>query len=152
MTCMVRSQKSLYFNPARVDLDSTEEISVGAFARRQWLRQIAIGLVGALCITAAVSLYFLLRPTTKLNAATTYPVCRRCVSCGYEDTTRVPFDQTYPMQCPQCGKMTLQQLWRCLQCNKTFVPDQRGGPMICPFCGSEHVGSAVPPEPLSEKP
>lgn len=145
-------RKSLYFNPARVDLDSTDEIVIGAYARKQWLRQIAIGLVGILLMGAAASLYFLMRSASRGNPGTTYPVCRQCVSCGYEDVASVAFNQTYPMQCPQCGEMALMQLWRCRQCQKTFVPEQRGSRMTCPNCNSDQVGSAVQSEPLAISP
>jgi predicted RNA-binding Zn-ribbon protein involved in translation (DUF1610 family) len=149
---MMREQKPLYFDPSRVDLDSTEELTIGAFARRQWQRQIAIGLVGVLLIAASLFIYVMLRPAPKPNSDTTYPVRRQCVSCGYQDTLRVAYDQTFPMKCPKCGEMAVQALWQCQGCQKTFVPEQRGSRVVCPFCGSDHVGSAIQSESLPVKP
>ena len=149
---MVRDHKPLYFDATRIDLDSTEELTIGAFARRQWQRQVGIGLVGVLLITVAFLIYTFLRPVEKPNSIASYPVRRQCASCDFEDTAWVPANQTFPMQCPKCGEMTVQALWRCQACQKTFVPEQRGGRVVCPFCGSDHVGSAVDPQSLKESP
>lgn len=129
----------------RLESEETEEVSVGAYARRQLRRRILIGVFGVVLIGGALTVYQLLRPPGDERRADRYPVRVRCVSCGHVTTVQVRFGQTFPMKCPKCGEMACQLLWHCRDCGAEFVPEQVGTTVRCPECGSERVGSAATP-------
>ena len=124
---------------------SSEEVSVGAYARRQLRRRVFVGVVGGALIIGALTLYSLLKPPGQADRDDRYPVRVHCASCDHAATVRVRFDQTFPMRCPECKQPASQVLWRCRQCGQQFVPEQTGLVVRCPECGSERVGSAAAP-------
>ena len=142
---MARTQKPLSFEPSRLRLGSTEEVRVGAYARRQLRRRIMIGVFGAVLIAGGFALYHQLRPKSAGGDVDRYPVRVRCVSCGYTAEIRVPFAQTFPMACPECGELLCRVVWRCQDCGAEFVPEQTGTVLRCPECNSDQVGSAATP-------
>ena len=124
---------------------SAEEVSVGAYARRQFRRRLLVGVLGAALIVGALTLYNFLKPPGRTDQGDRYPVRVRCVSCGHTAIVRVQYDQTFPMRCPECGELACQVMWQCRQCGHQFVPEQTGTILRCPECGSERVGSAATP-------
>jgi predicted Zn-ribbon and HTH transcriptional regulator len=142
---MVRANRPSSFDLRGVGHASAEEVSVGAYARRQFRRRVLLGVFGAALIIGAIMLYEVRRPPTLGEPGDRYPVRVRCASCGYTATLRVPFDQTFPMRCPKCGQVACQELWQCRECGHQFVPEQTGTILRCPECGSERVGSAATP-------
>ena len=124
---------------------SSEEVSVGAYARRQLRRRVLVGVFGGALIVGALTLYSFLKPPGLANQGNRYAVRTRCASCGHTATVRVRFDQTFPMRCPACKEPACQVMWQCRECGQQFVPEQTGPVSGCPQCGSERVGSAVTP-------
>ncbi len=121
------------------------ERSVGAYARRQRRRQVAVALAGVGLIVVAVIVYELF-PQTVRNAPRTYPVMVRCAACGFEGALYVPFDQAFPANCPKCGQPGCRPLWKCDDCGNRFIPDQTAPPVVCPRCKSQRVGAVPPPK------
>jgi DNA-directed RNA polymerase subunit RPC12/RpoP len=142
---MAKRAKPLSFDPSRFQLGSTEEVRVGAYARRQLQRRILLGVFGVLLIAGAVALYVQLRPPRGGEGTDRYPVCVRCASCGHTATVQVPFGHTFPMECPACGDRACQMVWECRDCGSRFVPQQTGTVVRCPECDSQRVGSAATP-------
>jgi DNA-directed RNA polymerase subunit RPC12/RpoP len=142
---MARSRGPLGFDASNLDRGSREDVSIGAYARRQLRRRILLGVFGLLLMGGALVLYYELRPPRTASSDDHYAVRVRCLSCGHSMTTRVPHTQTFPMKCPSCRKPTCQPLWQCRDCDAEFVPEQTGGVVHCPQCGSERVGSATQP-------
>ena len=142
---MGRAPKALSFETSHPRLGSSEEVRVGAYARRQLRRRIAIGLFGTVLIAGAIALYYQLRPTSAGSSLAHYPVRVRCVSCGHTAVISVPLAQTFPIRCPACGEATCREVWRCRACQAEFVPEQTGIPLRCPQCNSDRVGSAAAP-------
>jgi predicted Zn-ribbon and HTH transcriptional regulator len=142
---MAKRAQPLSFDPSRFQLGSTEEVRVGAYARRQLQRRILLGVFGVLLIAGAFVLYVQLRPHGEATDVERYPVRVRCASCGYSATVHVPFAQTFPMECPACREMACQVLWRCRDCGAEFVLEQTGPLVRCPACRSERIGSAAVP-------
>ena len=145
MHAMARPSRPLSFEPSRFRFGATDEVRVGAYARRQLQRRITIGVLGALLITGAFGLYTQLRLKSAAGDADRYSVRVRCVACGHNATVRVPFAQTFPMKCPACGEVMCRVVWQCRNCDTEFVPEQTGTVLRCPECGSEEVGSAATP-------
>jgi predicted Zn-ribbon and HTH transcriptional regulator len=142
---MARSHQPPGFEPSRLRRGSREEVQVGAYARRQRRRRILMGLFGALLIAGALALYYQLRPRAEAGAADRYPVCVRCSACGFTARLRVPFTQTFPMECPSCKEPACRVLWECRDCGARFVPQESGKEQRCPQCNSLRVGSAATP-------
>lgn len=130
-------------DPREVALREGDEIRIGAYARRQRLRTLAIALIGLGMVAGAVFMYLRIRPPADSLPARTYPVVVRCETCGHETKLQAPFDAVFPVKCPHCGRMTALAAWRCRDCGKTFVPESTREDVTCPECGSEAVGSAV---------
>jgi len=142
---MARADKPLSFDVRGVEHGSAEEVSVGAYARRQFRRRVLIGAFGAALIVGAFALYQFLKPPGQADQGERYPVRVRCVLCGHTAIVRVPYDQTFPMRCPECRELACQVMWQCRQCGHQFVAEQTGPVVRCPECGSERVGSAATP-------
>ena len=96
-------------------------------------------------IAAAIWMYSELRPHFIPDKPDEYPVTVRCDVCGHIQEIQVPFGQTFPTQCEECGGLACRPLWRCRHCNETFAPEKVGGTVRCPKCGSLEVGSAAKP-------
>ncbi|RMF83111.1 MAG: hypothetical protein D6744_05340 [Planctomycetota bacterium] len=130
-------------DPRELALRDGDEIRIGAYARRQRLRTLAIALVGLGMVVGAVVMYLRIRPPAGSLPSRTYPVVVHCEACGHEANLQVPFDAVFPIKCPRCGRMTALAAWRCRDCGKTFVPESTREDVTCPECGSEAVGSAA---------
>ena len=142
---MVKTGGNLGFDPSRIKFNSREEVRVGAFARRQRRQRLLVGAVGVGLIAAAVWMYVELRPSLTPENPNRYPVAVRCDVCGHVQEIRVPFGQTFPTKCEECGGLACRPLWRCRNCDETFAPEKVGGTVQCPKCGSLEVGSATSP-------
>jgi predicted Zn-ribbon and HTH transcriptional regulator len=142
---MARTTRRLSFDTRGLERGSSEEVSIGAYARRQRRRRVLVGVFGGALIVGALTLYSLLKPPGHAAQGDRYAVRVRCAMCGHIATVRVRFDQTFPMQCPKCKAPACQAMWQCRQCGHQFVPEQPGLPVSCPECGSDQVGSAVAP-------
>jgi len=140
---MARSNKVPGLEPPRLRLGSREEVQVGAYARRQRRRRFLLGFFGALLIAGAFALYYQLRPGGAAQAGDGYLVCIRCSACGFTVKLRVPFTQTFPMECPSCGQPACRVVWECRDCGMQFVPDENATEKRCPRCNSRRVGSAA---------
>jgi predicted RNA-binding Zn-ribbon protein involved in translation (DUF1610 family) len=149
-TAMSRRRTSISIEAYQRGLESTGEVRIGAYARRQRRRRVLVALLGVLLIAGAVGLYMGLHywmphPGTGA-AAGTYPVKVRCVSCGYSATLDVPYEGiTFPLTCPRCGERACKQLWKCRACGEEFLPEEGSAEKRCPACGSLEVGSAAIP-------
>lgn len=141
---MTRRRRPIDLEAYRRGLDSTGEVRVGAYARRQRRRRALLASFGLVLIVGAVGLYSALRPEREATGQT-YPVKVRCISCGYSATLEVPFQQTFPLSCPRCGEKACKELWKCRACGHEFLPDQRADEKHCPACGSSEVGTATVP-------
>lgn len=142
---MTRRRRPIDLEAYRRGLDSTGEVRVGAYARRQRRRRALLALFGLVLIVGAVGLYSALRPEPEATGQT-YPVRVQCISCGYAGTLDVPFKETtFPLTCPQCGERACKQIWKCRACDHEFIPGAGGEPIRCPACGSSEVGSAAVP-------
>ena len=142
---MARPPGSSRFDAVRLGLDSTGEIRIGAYARRQRRRRLLVGALGVSLIAAAVWMYFELRPDVSPDNPERYPVVLRCGDCGEVSETDVRFGQTFPAKCSKCGEVACRPLWQCRDCGARFVPDQTGAAIHCPECNSLAVGSAAGP-------
>lgn len=142
---MARTSGPLDFEERRFGRGAGEDVSVGAYARRQFRRRVLVGAFGAALIVGAFALYQLLKPPGPADQSDRYPVRVRCVLCGHTAVVRVRFDQTFPMRCPECRESACQEMWQCRQCGHQFVPEQTGTIVCCPECGSQRVGSAASP-------
>ncbi len=57
-----------------------------------------------------------------------------CKACGYTGEAKVPLQQEFPMECPNCGSKQLIEGLKCLGCPKIFEkPTQLV--FRCPQCG-----------------
>ncbi len=142
---MARTSRPLDFKEGRFGRGADKDVSVGAYARRQFRRRVLLGVFGAALIMGAFALYQLLKPPGQADQGERYPVRVRCVLCGHTAIVRVQYDQTFPMRCPECRELACQVMWQCRQCGHQFVPEQTGTILRCPECGSERVGSAATP-------
>jgi len=136
-------QRPLKIDPATLGGQEAREVQIGAYARRQRRKRLAIGLAGVALIAAGWWLYLELRPKPAgVRTATTVVV--RCTSCAWEGRLTVPADQRFPMDCPQCGQRACEVLWRCRDCGERFVPPRGADPLRCPRCESLRVGALEP--------
>lgn len=141
---MTRRRRPIDLEAYRRGLDSTGEVRVGAYARRQRRRRALLALFGAALIVGAVGLYWALCPKAE-ETEETYPVKVECISCDYSGTLEVPFGQTFPLTCPVCGEKGCKELWKCRACAHQFLPEPSTGEKQCPACGSQSVGTAAVP-------
>jgi predicted Zn-ribbon and HTH transcriptional regulator len=142
---VARTSRHLSFDVRGLARGSSEEVSVGAYARRQFRRRVFVGVFGGALIIGALTLYSLLKPPGQADQGDRYPVRVHCASCGHAASVQVRFDQTFPMRCPKCKEPACRVMWQCRQCGQRFVPEQTGPAVRCPECGSERVGSAATP-------
>jgi DNA-directed RNA polymerase subunit RPC12/RpoP len=128
-------------------LRRTGDVLVGAAARRQRRRRVALGLVGVALIAAAGVLYAF------LNQRETGPqppgVLVRCTLCAQESKLPADPQRVYPTVCPNCGKITARTLWECRRCNFRFVLMDPVTTARCPQCGSDAVGGVYQPPPAA---
>lgn len=125
--------------------DGGEEVVIGAFARRQRRKRIAVACLGLGLVALADALYVQLRPSGGSAAVHTYPVALRCTSCGFELVRTASAGGPAVTECPACGAHAMHALWRCRRCDARFVPPGGARPVRCPECGGESVGSAAAP-------
>jgi predicted Zn-ribbon and HTH transcriptional regulator len=142
---MARANRPLSFDVRGLERGAAEEVSVGAYARRQLRRRVLLGVFGGVLIAGALTLYGFLRPPGRADRGDRYAVCVRCAACGHTEAMRVRFDQTFPVRCSKCKELACRVVWRCRECGHQFVPEQMGTALRCPKCGSERVGSAAAP-------
>ena len=134
-------------DPRNIALREGSEVRIGAYARRQRRRTIAIAVVGGVLLGAAALLYFRIQPPGRGTPDNTYPVAIQCATCGHQATVPVAFDAVFPIECPNCRRPKALAQWRCRECGESFVPESTDDDVSCPKCGSVAVGSAavVPP-------
>ena len=142
---MTKTDRPLSFDLRNPKRSTSEEVSVGAYAKRQSRRRLLLGIFGAVLTIGALTLYGFLKPPGQTTQDDKYAVSVRCAACNHTAIVNVRFDQTFPMRCPACKEQAAQVMWQCRQCEHLFVPEQRGTAVSCPNCGSENVGSAARP-------
>jgi DNA-directed RNA polymerase subunit RPC12/RpoP len=142
---MAKARRSLGFDVRGLEPGMAEEVTVGAYARREFRRRMLIGAFGGALIVGALTLYGFLKPPGQAHQGGRYAVRVRCASCGHTAAIRVRFEQSFPMRCPECGQTTCRVMWQCRDCGHAFVPEQAGPAAACPECGSVRVGSAAAP-------
>lgn len=145
---MVRRRRSLSLTDTRSVLETTGEISIGAYAQQQRRRRLTIAAFGLGLIGMAAWLYASLRADEPLLGGDRHPVLVRCVNedCQYQGTVSIVTGRTsFPVACPQCGDRSCYKVWECREpdCGYQFL--LRSGPveLQCPFCGSRRVGAAT---------
>lgn len=125
--------------------DGGDEVVIGAFARRQRRRRIAVACLGLGLIALAGALYVQLRPSGGSAVVDSYPAALRCSNCGFEAVRTASAAGPVPAECPECVAHAMRELWQCRKCDARFVPAGGARPVRCPECGSESVGSAAAP-------
>ena len=103
----------------RAVLESTGDVSLGAYARAERRRRILIGIGGTTLIAGALGLYFAVRPRDSHPAAGTVPVVVQCVAddCGYSGVVRIRLGAAvFPVECPRCKRFSCQKVWECRDC------------------------------------
>ncbi len=137
----------------RSALDREGDVSVGAFARRHWLRRILLGGLGGLLMVGAVWTWSSLRPEDEgVELGGRYSVALQCSACAHRGAALVGHDQKFPLRCPECGKRTWWPLWRCQVCGKEFLVRPGVSDVRCPECGSVSVGTAAGTQPEKPEP
>lgn len=126
-----------------MERSAREEISIGAYARRQRRRRLWIGALGVLLMGGAAGVYWALRPPESGPETGNYAVRIQCGECGHSETIRVSFRQSFPMVCPRCRQRAARELWKCRDCGEVFVPRGGAEEHRCPRCGGVRVGSAA---------
>ncbi len=130
-------------------------------ALREWInegagRWIAV-LVGLGAVGGAVAVF--LRPTEderqrriRAAGATALYVCTNR-QCGSRGEMKVPYDATWPRQCPKCQQNTAVHGLRCQRCRE-ITPDQPDAPiLVCDRCGYRHDRRGMPTQdPLGPPP
>lgn len=125
---------------------ATEEVGIGAFARRQRNRRLLLGAFGVAMVIVGVFLYRWITVPDVGNPRFGYAVEMRCRVCGNETRNQVAHSQRFPEVCQKCGQMGMDPLWKCLGCGFEFVA-QTTDNVTCPQCGSNRVGAAARPQP-----
>lgn len=118
-------------------------MEIGVRARRRRLRRLAIGLAGGGLTVLAAAFTWALVPAQGRVGPNSYPVRVLCARCEYAETRRVGPQDAFPLVCSRCRERAAHELWLCLSCKRTFVPDPNAGDRACPRCGSTRVGTAV---------
>ncbi|MCA9243805.1 MAG: hypothetical protein KDA32_07635 [Phycisphaerales bacterium] len=127
-------------------LSTSGEVSIGAFARRQRIRRLALGAFGVALAVIGVFVYRWITIPDVTNPRFGYAVEMRCRVCGHEIRTQVAHSQRFPDVCENCGEMGMDPLWKCLGCGYEFVPKASEN-VTCPICLSPKVGAAARPHP-----
>ncbi len=140
---MLRRSREVSLSDYRSVLRTKGDIAVGAFARRQRRRRIAVAFAGVVLISAAIALLCWLWPTTANPHSDTHPVVVRCIKCKREEVLQLRAgDVGFPLMCPVCQERTCWQVWECRNCGQQFVPPATAAKIVCPRCRSESVGAA----------
>ncbi|HMQ16844.1 MAG TPA: hypothetical protein PKC49_12810 [Phycisphaerae bacterium] len=128
--------------PSRAGRD---EIEIGARARRRRLARLVIGLAGGGLTVLAAAFIWALVPAQGRVGPNSYPVRVLCARCGYAEARRVGPQEAFPLVCSRCAERAAHELWLCVACKGTFVPDPNARERACPRCGSTRVGTAAGP-------
>lgn len=147
---MLRRKRTTGLTDYRSLLNTTGDISVGAYAAHQRRRQLLVALLGVALIGGAAWVYSALRPGDQAAAGGTYPVAVECVACGYRGVVQmVSGKASFPVVCPKCKGRSCYELWQCREpdCGAQFW--RKGGvtDLRCERCGSRRVGAAEEPAP-----
>lgn len=137
------SQGALGVRDLQQVLESSGDISIGAYARRTQRRRILIGIVGVALILGAVAVYLMV---ANLQAGETEPVTveLRCRQCGADTVMNDDPERSYPIACPKCGAQAVWPLWQCRYCEHKFLPPIGKEEVRCPMCDSRDVGYPEP--------
>ncbi|KKL04202.1 hypothetical protein LCGC14_2618410, partial [marine sediment metagenome] len=52
-------------------------------------------------------------------------VLYECEACGAVGETRIPFAQSFPIACPDCGEVKAMTAFRCADCRKIIKAEQK---------------------------
>ncbi len=107
---------------------------------RGWLntgtgRWVTISL-GLLLVGGAAAMFFVGGSGTKADAirAKGKRVLYYCESCGATGEMRIPWNATFPLVCPKCGKRQAVLGYRCRKCKK-ITKMTEGEEIPCVHCG-----------------
>jgi len=140
---MIDRNRAASLTQHRSVLGSTRDVSVGAYARRQQRRRVAIAFVGLVLIGGSAWLLKLMWPTVGGDRGNRHPVLVRCVTCNHQEVVQQRAgDAPFPLTCPACKERSCYQVWQCRNCNLQFLPVGSAATLRCPRCGSERVGAA----------
>ncbi len=143
---MTRRKQAVSLTDYRSVISSTGDISVGAYARQQRRRRIAMGIAGLALIGGAIWLSKALWPIGGGQPAGQHPILVECIKCHHREVIQVPAGSSpQAVMCPVCKERSCQPVWECRDCGLRFLPtgtETAGGPIRCPRCGSERVGGA----------
>lgn len=140
---MQRKRTTTRLTDYRSVLNSTGDISVGAYARAQRRRRILIGVGGLALIGVAAGVNMLLRTGAGETSSNQRPVLLRCVACGFEGVVNVKATESdQPLKCPKCGERSGRKVWECRDCGARFLAIGRPEDLHCERCGSRRVGTA----------
>ena len=66
-----------------------------------------------------------------------------CKDCGASGQTRIDYDESFPIRCPQCDKQTAVRGFRCVKCKNT-IEDRPEPIFYCPHCNYKYDNTLRP--------
>lgn len=126
----------------RQALESSGDITIGAYARRTRRRRMLIGLLGVVLILGAFGVYLLV-VNMQSTPAPVVTLTLRCKQCGTEMTLEDNPQRSYPTACQACEAQAVWPIWQCRYCEHKFLPvgsGESGAEVRCPMCDSTDVG------------
>lgn len=138
----MRQRHKLPISPELLQRSVDQEISIGAYARRQQRRRVLVGLLGAGLIAGACWIGWRFWPHG-ISVNDEYSVLVECSKCGQRSLTRVAFRQSFPIECPKCGAPKATPVFQCRNCGAQFTSFQKTAQVRCPKCKSNDVGSPL---------
>jgi predicted Zn-ribbon and HTH transcriptional regulator len=123
-------------------LQSSGDITIGAYARQLQRRRILLGGLGVLLLAGAVVIVMMASEWGSSDAPSPQ-VTLHCRQCGHEFTSDDDPTRPYPTTCPECESQSAWPVWQCRDCAHRFVPAISGVPFKCPECGSTSVGNPL---------
>ncbi len=101
-----------------------------------------IAIAGIGLMSCAIWLYVRLRPPGSGGADRRYPALLECSECGYAGERNIFVEESFPLLCPECSQRGCHAKWRCLNCDREFLPPVGQLNIRCPHCRSPKVGAS----------
>jgi hypothetical protein len=143
---MPRRKQAVSLTDYRSVISSTGDISVGAYARQQRRRRLAMAAVGLALIGGAAWLLAEFWPVGGGRPTGKHPLVVECIKCHHREVIQVaPGSVPQAVMCPVCHERSCHPVWECRDCGLQFLPtgaEIAAGALRCPRCRSERVGAA----------